>query len=150
MLPNLIQKLTAILALSLVGLVGGLGTGLHWVFDCCHHCHHACESGVCCSHSCSHVTVEQHSCSSCRSCVCESRQDQRLTSSKQSDKNGKHLVEPEHDCAICRLLSQYHSPITIAPTQQFVWASQGSVALAQSQIFEDFSRRLEHPRGPPA
>ena len=148
MLPNFIQKSTIVLALALIGLVGGIGTGLHWVFGCSHHCH--------CS-DCGQSAYSQASASSpcslgdCSSACCHSGWSvgHRRKSSNLSQGSVGSLAESDHDCAICQLLSQFHSSSIDSISLHVVWGNRDSITLSVPEVPTGSSHRLEHPRGPP-
>ena len=186
MLPSLVHKSTIVLAIALIGLVGGIGTGLHWVFGCSHHCHcsdsHCSNSGSdCCPSSfssaasgscsafsgdgscgdgssadgsCGHASPGHASCSSnhCNSRFCqrESSNGPAQESSSSAQDTGGTLAEADHDCAICHLLSQFHSSSIDSPALQVAWGQRDSLALSVPDVIAHSSLRLEHPRGPPS
>ena len=152
MLPDLIRKLTVVIALVLVGLVGGVGTGLHSVFDCCHHCYHSCGSSARCPAVADDVPVADHcNCVFCHTVATSSTYSQLSKSTDRAthSQNG-WVAESQHDCAICRLLSHFHSTPTADSPEHYVWASRGIVAISIPAAIPDTSLRLEPSRGPPA
>jgi|GEM_PF-4381105 len=148
--PNLIKQLTAWLALALVGAVGGVGTGLHSVFDCCHHCSHGCSDH---SHSSEHCNADDHS-----HCYCgfshdhtpHNYDDQDAVQVSSKDESQEAFLSAEHDCLICLLLSQFHSTRTFHSSPFGVWATRGTVAISIPAFVACSSNRLEPPRGPPS
>ena len=157
MLPDLIRKLTIITALVLVGLVGGIGTGLHSVFDCCHHCH--CSSSSCTGSSCIGCpTVASNDpsegncdCVFCGDTVTSAACIQSSDSSAQTPNLATaSVVASQQDCAICRLLSHYHSTPTTEIPEHYIWASPKTVSVSIPAAVPDTSLRLEPSRGPPA
>lgn len=162
MLSNLIQKLTLLTALALVGLVGGIGTGLHSVFDCCHECH--CSSGLCdacpvglagstSKENSSNVnsTEDQCDCVFCDASIaidlCSQPQKAMVQASKTQFKG---IAQSVHDCAICQLLAHFHSTPTTAYQEFYAWDSRAVVTISLPATIPDTSLRLEPSRGPPA
>ena len=164
MLPNLIQKLTAWLALVLVGLVGGLGTGLHYVFDCCHHPGSSCAccpldaNEVCSANQCDCVFCDARAPSAAEDHLTRGKRQpaHRLGASLSGaslsgvPSSGTSISTSQHDCAICRLLSHYNSTTVQDSPEHYVWASRGIVAISIPAAIPDTSLRLEPSRGPPA
>ena len=162
MLSDLIRKLTVIIALVLVGLVGGIGTGLHSVFDCCHHCHcssNSCTSSSCTSSSCTgcprvagnNPSEDNCNCVFCDAAVTSAACARYSNSSSQTPNSSTaSVVASSEDCAICRLLSHYHSTPTTEIPEHYIWASPDIVAISIPAVIPDTSLRLEHSRGPPA
>ena len=153
MLPSLIQRSTIALALTLIGLVGGIGTGLHWIFGCSHHCH--CSDSHCSisDSACRSLSSGNTSCCSdhCSSAYCHSDSSigHRHRGSHSPEGVDGTLVESEHDCAICQLLSQFHSSSIESPSLHVAWGKRVSIALSVPEVPADSAHRLEHPRGPP-
>ena len=143
MLPSLFQRMTIVLALTLLGFVGGLGTGLHLVFDCCHHCDHSHNCSMCCSTS--SAASSGHQC-----CSCCSDSEVVVACSKSGSKTNGTLVIPEHECAICQLLSQFHSTQSDLTVLRSVWTNHQKFILSIPIVFLDSSYRQESSRGPPA
>ena len=140
---HFLQNLIVSLALTLIGLVGGLGTGLHLVFDCCHHCEHGHESSSCCSMA--HTASSSHHCGydCCYHTDSIARQRESVTDPCQV------LVIPEHDCAICQLLSQFHSTQSECTSPTSVWGNHQKISLVIPSVFLSSTYSQESPRGPP-
>jgi len=153
MLPNLTEKLTVLLALALVGSVGGLGTGLHSVFNCCHHCHSACESS-CCHSSFGTKSADYRD---NRDCVCSHDVTSQAGSNCGLKAGSAPLAESDSkfagsdaDCAICQLLSHYHSTTVSYPNRVVVRANTGTASIAVPTAVIASSCGLDPCRGPPA
>lgn len=148
MLPNLIQKLTVCVALVLVGLVGGLGTGLHSVFDCCHHPGGAC--GCCPTSSTQAGSVDRCGCVFCDHAAESTADDRAPAKLAASARTSVSTIgiSPE-DCAICRLLSHFHSTPTADSPEHYVWSDRGVLVISIPGTVPDASLRLEPSRGPP-
>ena len=154
MLPSLIHKSTLALALTLIGLLGGIGTGLHWVFGCSHHYHcsgHHCGSSgrACCSSPSGNTSCSSDHCGS-RSCRSELGVGYRHGSSNSLQHSYSQSKECNHNCALCQLLIQFHSSSIESPSFYVAWDNHDSIALSVPEAPAGSSRRLEHPRGPPA
>lgn len=153
MLPSLIQKSTIALALTLIGLVGGIGTGLHWVFGCSHHCH--CSDSHCAysGRACNYLSSGPNSCTAalCNSTCCHSDSGIVAHQGKgdlPQDADGT-LAESDHDCAICQLLSQFNSSSIDSPSLHVAWGNRDSITLSVPEVLAGSSIGLEKPRGPP-
>ena len=149
MLPNLIHKTTIALALTLIGLVGGIGTGLHWIFGCSHHCHCSDSGRTCYSASSANTPCSSDHC--CAAC-CQRDSDVDLGQKKHLDLSQSPdgiLTESDHDCAICQLLSQFNSSSIESTSLHVVWGHRDSIAISLPEVDADSTHRLEHPRGPP-
>lgn len=148
MLPSLIQKTTIALALTLVGLVGGVGTGLHWLFGCSHHCHCSENGRACSSFSSGNTSFSTDRCSF--GCC---HRDAAVDHSRKAGNSPHHadgtFAESDEDCAICQLLSQFHSSSIDSISLHVAWGNRDSLALSIPEIPTDSSHRLEPPRGPP-
>lgn len=144
MINQTIQKRTACLLLVLMGLVGGLGTGLHNVFDCCHDC--GCETDC---GSCELVDSNPSHCG-CAHCPSHAAGTERPI---QIDAGKRGPISPaanSHDhCAICQLLSTFQTTATSPLWQQFVYANRGAFSIAIPISPQGSSLRLEPSRGPP-
>lgn len=153
MLPHPVQKLTAYLALTLVGLVGGLGTGLHTVFNCCHHCDVAC-AGSCCRTAPATELTARSDCCDCGFCNAKAGQSTSASEFSAGDEPREHkdayLAKSDDDCAICQLLSHFHSTAASYSGQVVVRANRGTVSLLVPSAVVASSTRLEPSRGPPA
>lgn len=152
MLRHRIQQGTAWLALALLGSVGGLGTGLHKVFNCCHCCWHACEPGAC--RSGAEEAVSDDHCVGCSFCNLPRQafeHGERSIPSRVivSSLPCKSKAGSGEDCAICQLLSHFHSLETVVSSQRCVWANRGTVTISVPTVVANSSHRLEPPRGPP-
>ena len=149
MLPRRVHNLTACLALALVGLVGGLGTGMHSVFDCCH--------SECCASCCRpNAVAKAHSGSDACDCVfCHTRTgkdastDARWAGNTTQQHPGTYLAKSHADCAICKLLAKYHSTTISRPDRIVAWANSGTVSFSLPTAVAGSSCRLEPSRGPP-
>ena len=142
-----IQCATAWLALALIGSVGVIGTGLHDVFDCCHP-----GCGAYASEGSAGPIGDHHpACGCCHA----SHSEHRATRSDAAERPAPRpktgfLKKPDEDCAICRVLSHFHSTAAIAPPQRVAWACHETVVLAVSSRIAWLARGLEPSRGPPA
>ena len=153
MLSDLAKKLTVCIALALMGLVGGLGTGLHSVFDCCHYpgsscaccpavAAEVCSAEVCSTRRCACVYCDERTISDEAICLTQTEKQPKQFSS--GSVSVSHL-----DCAICRLLSHFHSTTLADIPEHSVWASREVVAISIPATIPDTSLRLEPSRGPP-
>lgn len=142
MLPRLVQKLTAILALALVGLVGGIGTALHVSLDCC--CDHSHGDLGFHTHEHGHQGHSHRGC--CHHNCCKNRAS---TEDHRSQSTQVSLAKTAAECSICKLLASYHST-EIQETTQAIFVTDGDFFLLPAPVFiADASAGLEPSRGPP-
>ena len=152
MLPDLIQKLTVVTALVLLGLVGGIGTGLHSVFDCCHHCQCSSASCTACPAVADEVSLPRYcGCLSCDAAYStQTSENTARTTARACNSLVGTVLASDLDCAICRLLSHFHSTPNADSPEHYVWGSRRVVTISLPAAMPDKSLRLEPPRGPPA
>lgn len=148
MLSRRSQKRTAYLLLVLIGLVGALGRGLHDIFGCSHDCH-------CCTETaCPGVGIAPKAATSGKSaCGCKfchaANEPSQDSGTKQNCPSGS-LNKSHEDCAICQLLSHFHTTTTVLSWQHSVQRTHGTIAISLPSIVTGSSLRLEPSRGPPA
>lgn len=150
-MPLLIQKHIVFLALALVGLVGGIDTGLHSVFNCCHDCIESSDTASCSANTPAQDQACKHSC-------CSKNQHLNVISASQRTKSQAESVgftvpastDLAHDCAICQLLSNFHSTAKTFLSQHAHWSKWVFVEITVPSVVANTSRRLEPSRGPPA
>ena len=144
MFSQQLQQRTACLLLVLMGLVGGLGTGLHNLFDGCHHCDCDSEFG-----SCSPKSADQ----SCGCTFCEivdGASSERGEAEIGKDCPTDCLAKSDEHCAICQLLSAFNTTTGTRSWQHFVYGNRGALSITVPFVRAGSSLRLEPPRGPPA
>lgn len=144
MLEHQFQQRTAYLLLVLVGLVGTLGTGLHDLFDCCHHCQCS-DSGACRTDAPDIKTA-----AACDCAFCGHRELVRDNTNSRKDDSRRSIARSHADCAICQLLSLFHTTTTAAAWQPSVYGDRGSLAISFPIDVATSALRLAPPRGPPA
>ncbi|MEM9657719.1 MAG: hypothetical protein AAF961_05090 [Planctomycetota bacterium] len=145
-----LRQAVAWFTLAQVVLVGVLGTGLHTLFGCEHGPLNAREQGNCCHGCCSFSDLHGE----------DSERRDGLIGRKRPTP-GKAASSVDHDasagvfacserCAVCDLLSQYHTaaPFVLEPLSIELIAGEATLHLGDAVV--SAATRLALSRGPPA
>ena len=151
MFPNPLHNLTVVLVLGLLGLVGGIGTGLHDLFGCCHNCQHE-------EHLASDLLnlkpgmVECDSdCSNSNRLPLPKATSPIVTGSVAADQiSGSHNLLLGADCVICQLLANFHTTKVSLPSQVSLISQSETIVIPRPVSAVDSTCRLEPSRGPPS
>lgn len=135
------------LTLAQVGLVGGIGTGLHTVFGC----EHAICGSSCCAAASDSLGECQAKCAFCRKSASPATASPATAGDSRSGNAQVVSAAAVCDgCLVCDLLVQYHNATPLEIGLPSIELAAGEACLERQNGVVAAACRLAHSRGPPS